>query len=94
MLDCMNVMAALGELSARELRRVGYDNPLRLLGARIEPRRLATAPPLHLSTASKLVGWALPTRIGLSTASKGRSRPRLDLPYHFHDPAGRMPALR
>jgi len=69
MLDCMNVMAALGELSARELRRVGYDNPLRLLGARIEPRRLATAPPLHLSTASKLVGWALPTRIGLSTAS-------------------------
>jgi hypothetical protein len=44
MLGCMNVMAALGELGARDLGRVGYDNPLRLLRARIEPKRLAAAP--------------------------------------------------
>ena len=44
MIDCMNVMASLGELDEEGLLKVGYQNPLDLLGATIDPARLEKAP--------------------------------------------------
>jgi len=43
MFDCMNHLASLGELSEADLCAVGFDSPLRLLGASIEAERLARA---------------------------------------------------
>lgn len=44
MIDCMNVMAGLGELDLAGLERIGYRNALDLLGVEILPDRLAQAP--------------------------------------------------
>ncbi|MCX7016428.1 MAG: amidohydrolase family protein [Candidatus Sumerlaeota bacterium] len=49
MFDCMNHLASLGELTQADLRAAGFDNPLRLLGASIEPQRLARAPKIELA---------------------------------------------
>lgn len=46
MFDCMNVMASLGELNEAGLRRVGFDNPLRLLGLDPERENLPSGPPI------------------------------------------------
>jgi len=44
MLDCMNRLASMTSLSEAELWRVGYQNPLELIGKRLDEDRLAHLP--------------------------------------------------
>lgn len=44
MMDDMNFMASLGELDLQGLIKVGFENPLQLLGAKIDKKRQSQAP--------------------------------------------------
>lgn len=44
MLECMNFLASLGELNENGLRKVGYENPLKLINVEIDRAHLNQAP--------------------------------------------------
>ncbi len=50
MLECMNTMASLGELSETELQKIGYDNALQLIGREIDQNVLDQAPRIRFES--------------------------------------------